>query len=609
MTAALQGLARVLPKPLFALVVALFGLVFFALHATIHVATITFPWLAAAALVRWPLWLATLPIRTVLPPGLVATIDAVTADPTAVVRVMGSPQAAAAFGFPLAPTLEAAGPLDFAFEGPGGAVLSPPTPTTKPETTVSPQHAWQHRPAPIRLSAGPQLIDARDGDAATSAAADPPSPAAASPQPGTEPTSGRGSSTETPPAVDAAATARADARDAARAALSRPCRHRLGLATLTYKGPCYNNHVATILAHFKPFEKVTYRQEIVQANDGCDIPLDWAFLKDNRHLLPPASLPERRSGPHECVAGLGVIVVVPGLASDSHSAYIQTFVRAALSWHFNVVICNTRGMLPGSPLTRPKMICAAHTDDIRTLVYEQFTHEALARRLNDLADDPTHRVEAVPACLVGFSLGGNLVAKFLGQEGRAVAARSAVVAAASLCSPWDFHEAYRNMTLPVSMLLYQQQLAAGLVRHLQRNKDVLVDPETGKGKGASPFCWDTAMKLKTVHQFDEEVVVPHHGFRDRQHYYDESMCFPDLPHVGIPTLCLATDDDTVCGIPPKLDEWRSLCRRNPNIVHIRTPAGGHLGFLGSPSQERRREANALEDIVCRALAEFVVRQR
>jgi len=358
-----------------------------------------------------------------------------------------------------------------------------------------------------------------------------------------------------------------------------------------YTAPLYNEHVATIVPAFKPVVpgSPSYRPHHTEAADGCELLLDWAMRRDHEHLVGAKAA----AGP-----AAGLIAIVPGLASDSHSEYIMSFVVQALQSNYDVVVLNSRGMKAAqSPLTRPKAISGAFTDDVRHVVYNVLARDTIRDRCGD---------DCGPLVLVGFSLGANVLCKFLSEDGDRVAQLSQAVMAAAVSAPWRFHDSFRNMTRRTQMAVYQPSLTAGLVRYLRNNEHALRDAQSGKGLGASDWDWDKAVRVRSVHDFDSAVVVPHHGYDSREHYYADASCFPRLGSVRLPLLCVATADDVICGRPPALHEWRRLIEEeNANICYAFMPAGGHLGFLQDPAAEARGDANPAEALVLKAANNFV----
>jgi predicted alpha/beta-fold hydrolase len=390
-------------------------------------------------------------------------------------------------------------------------------------------------------------------------------------------------------------------------------------ANLRLRSPVYTNHISTIFANFKPVQHINYRREIVQAADGCDLCVDWALPEENTHLfagvvekglavlagvgrsmgkisetfarfgIPPQHDLDNRE--HVAANHIGVLSILPGLMSLSSTTYIRSFVRVALSHGFIVAMVHTRGL--GVPLTRPRMFHGGFTDDVRHWTYNHLTREGLEKRFGT----------PLNAALVGFSLGANVLGKFLAEDGEQVAERSAVVCASAVSAPWNLTDCKVPMNRYIAKRTYDADFTGSLIQYLVDNKAVLLDPETQK---ASDFDWERAMKVKDVPEFDKYVVVPHHGFRDADHYYATVSCFPLLHKVRMPLVCVGVADDPICGPPPVADRWQELCARTPYVAYAELPSGGHLGCLGHPLEELTRQPTPIEAIVCRSMAHFLV---
>jgi predicted alpha/beta-fold hydrolase len=357
-----------------------------------------------------------------------------------------------------------------------------------------------------------------------------------------------------------------------------------------FAAPRYNAHLSTVLGAFRPAPRVRYERDVMVAADGCDVALDWAFPDANGHAV--AAVKGHGAPPAMRRPCVGVMAVLVGLTSSARSNYVESFVRAALTRGFAVVVANMRGAAdgPGGLLTRPTICSAAFTSDVRCLVGRCLTGHRIRERCG----------RAVPAVMVGFSLGGNVLAKYLSEEGANITAASCVVGAAAISAPWELHRAHLTMAGWPQRLLYWPALTAGLRRILCANAAVL------QYGAAAAFDWDAAMRSTSVLEFEAAVVVPHCGYRSVAEYYAVASCMPRLPAVRVPLLCLATCDDPITGRPPSRAQWQALADGNPRVVYGELPAGGHLGNMPSPLQQLRQRPNAVEEIVCGALLHCVV---
>jgi predicted alpha/beta-fold hydrolase len=386
---------------------------------------------------------------------------------------------------------------------------------------------------------------------------------------------------------------------------------------LPLTAPIYTNHVSTIVANFKPVPDIRYRREIVQSFDGCDLCVDWAYPEDNVHLhsgvlekgleiiagiarsmgqidetftrfgIPPQHGLDNKS--KMTANHIGVMSIVPGLMSNSGTTYIRSFVRVALSHGFVVAMVHTRGIM--TPLTTPLMFHGGFTNDLRHWAYTHLSREALAKRLGRPAN----------AVIVGFSLGANILARFLAEDGDDVARRSAVVCASAVSAPWFFKDCAEPMARFIQKKTYDAEFTVDLVKYLLYNQTALLK------EGLAPnFDWRVAMAVKDVPSFDQHVIVPHHGYKTREHYYTAVSCFPVLHKVKLPLVCIGVADDPICGPPPSSEQWAALCASTPQIAYAELPSGGHLGCLGHPMAELTRQPTPIEALACRSMAHFLV---
>jgi predicted alpha/beta-fold hydrolase len=174
-----------------------------------------------------------------------------------------------------------------------------------------------------------------------------------------------------------------------------------------------------------------------------------------------------------------------------------------------------------------------------------------------------------PIAAVGYSLGGNVLLKYLGEAADATPVR----AASAVCVPLDLHVCAKALNNGFSKL-YQAYLLARMKKALRRK----FNPHT------AAFNWDKAMAARTFGEFDDVVTAPLHGFRGMDDYYDRASAMNFLRAIERPTLIINSKDDpfmTPEVIPaPDLLSW-----------HIRLEVsdfGGHVGFIdgGTPWRPR-----------------------
>ncbi|KAI7752924.1 hypothetical protein M8C21_000083, partial [Ambrosia artemisiifolia] len=135
-----------------------------------------------------------------------------------------------------------------------------------------------------------------------------------------------------------------------------------------------------------------------------------------------------------------LVIVIPGLTSDSDSPYIKHIAYKMAKHGWNVVISNYRG-LGGVPLTSDCIYTAGWTEDLREVVnHLHCTHPE------------------APLFAIGTSLGANILVKYLGEDGVNVP----IVGAASICNPWDILIGDRFFGRGLMQRFYNRVLANAL---------------------------------------------------------------------------------------------------------------------------------------------------
>ncbi|HUQ20033.1 MAG TPA: hydrolase [Gemmatimonadaceae bacterium] len=177
-------------------------------------------------------------------------------------------------------------------------------------------------------------------------------------------------------------------------------------------------------------------------------------------------------------------------------------------------------------------------------------------------------------CLVGVSLGGNVLLKYLGERGKSLP--ESIKAAVAISVPFDLERASRHIDRGFAKV-YQRHF----VRSLKRKALVklvtfpdLVDR-------------DRLTSLRTMYEFDNALTAPLHGFDDARHYYSSSSSLEFLKGISIPTLLLSAVDDPF--LPPDvLNQVRAVADKN-RCLHIEfTEHGGHVGFVEGRNPFRPR---------------------
>lgn len=180
------------------------------------------------------------------------------------------------------------------------------------------------------------------------------------------------------------------------------------------------------------------------------------------------------------------------------------------------------------------------------------------RRLHE--EDPRRRIY-----LTGFSLGGNVILKCLGELGDE-AARLGVKGAAVACVPFDAVKSSGKIDRGFNRFVYAANFLSTLKVKAARKHE----------QHQGPYDLGRVLTCSTIGEFDDEVIATLHGFAGKVDYYEQSCSKQYLPRVRVPALVVQAMDDPFIderGLPTEADVGTAPVRLN-YYDH-----GGHCGFI------------------------------
>lgn len=242
-----------------------------------------------------------------------------------------------------------------------------------------------------------------------------------------------------------------------------------------------------------------------------------------------------------------MVVVLHGLEGCSRSGYVVEACRRLRDRGLRPVALNFRGR-SGEPNRARRLYHSGETGDLAFVV----------RRLRERLGPGT------PLGALGFSLGGNVLLKYLGERSDAATGLSA---AAAVSVPFDLAASARHLERGAGRF-YAWFLLRSLKRSLRRK---------ARRRGID-YDLERAAAADTLRAFDDAVTAPVHGFRDAGHYYRESSSARYLDRIGVPTLVVQAEDDPFV---PADSVPRETLEANPALRPVVTPAGGHVGFVAA----------------------------
>jgi predicted alpha/beta-fold hydrolase len=277
---------------------------------------------------------------------------------------------------------------------------------------------------------------------------------------------------------------------------------------------------------------VTFRREVLTTPDDDDLVLD--------HVDGPAGAPR--------------VLLLHGLEGSSYSVYMQGLASllSRAGWHttainFRSCACDPENISRVLPNRQPRLYHSGDTADLGFVV------RTLAAR------EPSGTIYAV-----GISLGGNVLLKWLGEQG----ARSRIEAAVTISVPYDLRAAALHLERRTGRFYAGTFLKTlkGKALALRERFPALVeqlDPKRIAG-------------ARTFFEFDDAATAPLHGFSSADVYYRRSSSMHYLERIEVPALCLGSADDPF--LPAGVIE-RARQRASEDVEIVTTPWGGHAAFI------------------------------
>ncbi|KAH1122727.1 hypothetical protein J1N35_005887 [Gossypium stocksii] len=299
-------------------------------------------------------------------------------------------------------------------------------------------------------------------------------------------------------------------------------------------------HLQTVLLSFLGrAPPLTYRRHLSFVFDGGTIALDWLTYKDvagvTSGMLDSSATSKDDKTP--------IVIVIPGLSSNSVAAYVKHFAFNLASQCWNVVVSNHRG-LGGVSLMSDCCYNAGWYDNLRKI-----------------SDHIRCEYPRAPLYVVGTSIAANILLKYLGEDG----VNTPLVGATAICSPWDLLTCDRFINRRPMQKLYDRALTVGLQDSAHLHQSIL----------SRIANWEGIEKSSSLRDFDNHATRVLGKFETMDTYYKRSSSTDYVENVSIPLLCVSALDDPVCtneAIP-----WDE-CRLNENIILATSPHGGHLAF-------------------------------
>jgi predicted alpha/beta-fold hydrolase len=288
----------------------------------------------------------------------------------------------------------------------------------------------------------------------------------------------------------------------------------------TFKPPWYliNNHFETIFpALFRKVDKRAYQAERFHTPDKDFIDIDY-YDYDNRRTA----------------------ILCHGLEGNSQKPYIKGMVNILIDNGFNCVAWNFRG-------------CSGKSNN-----HAYSYHSGATEDLKLIIKNTREKFPSTEIFLVGFSLGGNLILKYLGENPK----NSFIKKAVAISAPLDLHGSCKEIS-KTSNWFYTARFLLSLKKKIKAKAKLF--PEEIK--------LDNLNRIRNLEDFDDRYTAPLHGFSNAIEYYTKCSSIYFLKNITVPTLIINARND------PFLSERCYPQDINEKYITYDYPKhGGHLGF-------------------------------
>ncbi|WP_332308272.1 YheT family hydrolase [Desulfonatronovibrio magnus] len=238
-----------------------------------------------------------------------------------------------------------------------------------------------------------------------------------------------------------------------------------------------------------------------------------------------------------------VVLINHGLEGNSRKKYPLGMARRLTLLGIDAVCMNFRGC-SGTPNRLPRLYHSGVTDDLDTII-----RHVIKKGYENVF-------------LVGFSMGGNQLLKYLGENPEQVP--SQIRAATVFSVPCDLSASSAKLDSTISRIyvMYFMRSLRAKIRLKAKMFPQVVDPRD-------------LNRTWTFRDFDNRYTAPLNGFRDAEDYYAKASCLHFLKNIRIPSLLVQAQDDPF--LTPSCFPLEQASK-NPNLFLEIPKYGGHVGF-------------------------------
>jgi len=238
------------------------------------------------------------------------------------------------------------------------------------------------------------------------------------------------------------------------------------------------------------------------------------------------------------------VLILCGLSGSSQSNYIRNIMVYLQKNGYRAICLNARGT-GDTILKTPVSFNGARTNDCREAIHHI-----------------QYKYPNAPIFAIGYSLGANILTKYLAEEGN----QSRITSAVCICVPFDFTACARLFKKTIFQA-YDRILARAMIGYVLKHKAIF---ESDKRLDIYRIS-----KCRYIDEFDQEFTIKVFDYKSSEEYYKDASTHSLIPKICTPTLFINAIND------PLIDANAlpyQLCSANPYTILCTTDTGGHIGW-------------------------------
>lgn len=295
-----------------------------------------------------------------------------------------------------------------------------------------------------------------------------------------------------------------------------------------------DGHSQTLWRKLSPSKNVSHQRERIELDDGDFIDLDWCA---------DTAYGEDASG--------NVVFILHGLCGSSTSSYVLALQSLLAENGISSVAMNFRG-------------CSGEINRLATAY-----HSGISEDVDEVISKLSLLYPSKRFSMVGYSLGANVLLKWLGESQK----HPLVDKAVAVSTPFSLTYCSKAMLKSISKY-YGKFFVSKLVKDFT-DKRLHFDRISNEKQSGRIGRLGDLTNIASIWEFDDKITAPLHGFKDAEDYYEQCSSSGYIDAIGTNTLLIQSANDPLIPVSTV-----PVAAKLPANIRLQlSPNGGHVGFI------------------------------